>query len=140
MKTVFLGGTCGNNDWRKGFMLRCMERGVPKEAFFDPTVAEWNDEARANEARMKAAATHMIFYIASPKQEGNPLSAYSMVEATMALYDNPNTVVVFDNESLTGHALKAAAQACWDLQIRFPNAAIFGIPREAEDWLVGRLV
>lgn len=43
-KLVFLGGTCGNNNWRDGFIARMVARGCPAEWFFDPVVSEWNAE------------------------------------------------------------------------------------------------
>jgi hypothetical protein len=137
---VFLGGTCGKNDWRKALIKHLAERGVDPSYLFDPVVPEWNDEAQKNEENAKAKTTHFLFYLASPKEEGNPLSAYSMVEATMALYDNPDgSVVVFDNEGMPAHATKAMNQTLKVLKKRFPSANIFATVTEAEDWLVSKL-
>lgn len=127
-KLVFLGGTVGNNGWREGFVKHFTDLGVDGNLFFNPVVADWNEEAQKNEERAKKEASHFLFYLADPKQDGNPLSAYSMVEATMALYDSPETtVVVFDSEGITGHALKAFNQAQKVLRKRFPNANIFSL-------------
>ncbi len=100
-KLVFLGGTVAKNEWRNGFIEALVKRGVPRESLFNPDVKDWNKEAQQREEIAKKEAGYLVFYIADPKQEGNPLSAYSMVEATMALYDQSNrTVVVFDTEGM----------------------------------------
>ncbi len=134
------GGTAAKNGWRAGFVQELVQRGIPASAFFDPVVADWNKEAQEREEAAKRDATHLIFYIADPRQEGNPLSAYSMVEATMALYDKPGlTVVVFDTEGMEGHPLKAMNQTLKVLKTRFPNANIFGSKAEAIDWFARNL-
>lgn len=139
-KLVFLGGTVANNNWREGFIERLVASGVNREVLFNPAVKDWNKEAQEKEEAAKKEASHFMFYIADPKQEGNPLSAYSMVEATMALYDNPQkTVVVFDTEGISGHALKATNQTLNVLKKRFPNCNIFATVAEAENWLVANL-
>jgi hypothetical protein len=138
---VFLGGTCGNNIWRPGFIEALVALGVPAESLFDPVVEHWDEAAQRNEEEKKAAATHMLFYIADPKFEGVGISAYSLVEATMALYDRPDsTVVVFDLTGITlKHVIKAMNQACNVLKKRFPEANIFATQQEAIDWLAREL-
>lgn len=139
-KLVFLGGTAGGNPWRDGVIAALVARGVDPAALFNPVVNDWNEEAQRREEQAKAEASHLVFYIADPKQDGNPLSAYSMVEATMALYDKPErTVVVFDVEGMSGHPLKAMNQALKVLKARFPQANIFGTRHEAIDWLAAQL-
>lgn len=140
-KLVFLGGTVGNNPWRKGFITSLVEKGIDRDCLFDPVVADWNAQAQAREEAAKAAATHMVFYLASPMQEGNPLSAYSMVEAAMALYDMPKTtVVVFDNTGIEGQFLKAVKQCERVLRKRFPEATILGSLEEALAWFYIELI
>lgn len=140
-KLLFLGGTSANNKWRDGFTDALISRGVPAGAIFNPVVADWNEEAQANEEHAKANASHLLFYIGSPMQEGNPLSTYSMVEATMALYDkNDRTVVVFDPAGIEGHFLKALHQTRKVLQSRFPGARIYDSADAAIDALAGDLV
>lgn len=140
-KLVFLGGTAGGNPWRDGFIEALVGRGASRDAFFNPVVADWNEGAQRREEAAKAEASHLVFYIADPNQHGNPLSAYSMVEATMALYDKAErTVVVFDSDGMTGHPLKAMNQTLRVLKARFPGANIFGTRREAIDWLAAQLV
>ena len=139
-KLVFLGGTAANNEWRHGFMNRLVGRGVELKQLFNPVVKDWNAAAQAKEEAAKRDASYQIYYLAAPMQDGNPLSAYSMVEATMALYDKPKTtVIVFDTSGMEGHALKAMKQTEKVLRVRHPNAKIFGTSKDAEDWLVGQL-
>lgn len=138
-KFVFLGGTAANNNWRESFTEALAVHGL-SEYLFNPVVKDWNEEAQRREEEAKANASHLVFYIAAPKQDGNPLSAYSMVEATMALYDKPEiSVVVFDIEGMEGHPLKAMNQTLKVLKKRFPTANIFGTPKEATDWLTKQL-
>jgi len=139
-KLVFLGGTAGGNPWRERFIEALVGRGASRDALFNPVVKDWNEEAQRREETAKAEASHLVFYVADPKQDGNPLSAYSMVEATMALYDKAErTVVVFDTDGMSGHPLKAMNQALKVLRTRFPNANIFGTRQEALDWLAAQL-
>ena len=137
---VFLGGTAANNPWREQLTTNLIRRGISPHVLFNPVVPDWNEEAQAREETAKADATHHVYYIADPMQPDNPLSAYSMVEATMALYDQPNTaVVVFDTVGMEGHPLKAMKQCAKVLRRRFPEANIFTSREEAEDWLLGQL-
>jgi len=144
-KLVFLGGTCGKNNWRKPLIDKLVSRGVSADCLFNPVVDDWNEAAREAEERAKENASHMLFYIANPYLEGSTLSAYSMVEATMSLYDSmgfdtlPSTIVVFDSTDIEGHSLKAFNQVEKVLRKRFPNAMIFGSLEEATDKLVDLL-
>jgi len=139
-KLVFLGGTAAKSNWRDGLIEALVDRGVLADALFNPVVKDWNTEAQRREEAAKAEASHLVFYIADPKQEGNPLSAYSMVEATMALYDKPEcTVVVFDTDGMNGHPLKAMNQTLKVLKARFPDANIFGMRQDAINWLATQL-
>lgn len=142
-KLVFLGGTVGNNNWRDLVIKSLSELSsmqIDVSQIFNPVVKDWNDEAQAKEEEAKKNATHFLFYIADPKQEGISLSAYSMVEATMALYDNQEkTVVVFDEEGIAGHSLKAMKQTQKVLKARFPNANILASQSEALNWLKSEL-
>lgn len=137
---VYLGGTCGNNNWRTRFIDAVTASGVPAESLFNPVVADWNAEAQEREEAAKREATHHLYYIADPQQEGNPVSAYSMVEATMALYDHPETaVVVFDASGMPAHAAKASAQTARVLRARFPDAHILDSFDAAVQWFIKQL-
>lgn len=139
-KEVFLGGTAANNNWRDGIIAALAERGVPTDGLFNPVVPNWNAEAQAREEASKESADFLVFCIADPKQEGNPLSAYSLVEATMALYDKSDrAVVVFDTEGMSGHPLKAMNQCLKVLKTRHPNANILGTRQELVEWLAKNL-
>ncbi len=127
VKQVFLGGTCGGNNWREGFIAALMCKGVPASALFNPVVKDWNAEAQAREEKSKAEADILVFYIADPKTPGINISAYSLVEATMALYDKPERAfVIFDSEGQEAHVVKALNQAQKVLKTRFPSGNIFG--------------
>ena len=135
-KLVFLGGTCGNNTWRDGLIERLIGRGVPTETLFNPVVADWNQEAQQREDEAKKNATFNLFYLGDPQQAENRVSFYSLLEATMGLYDAPTrTIVVFDTSGMPKPAEKSNIKACQDLQKRFSGALIFGTLAEDEDWL-----
>ena len=139
MGSIFLGGTCGSNDWREGFIDSLVKRGVPEADLFNPVVKDWNAEAQAREEEAKDTATCLFFYLGSPEKGSKALSAYSMVEATMALYDKPErTVVVFDYTGIPDAARKSLEQTEQVLRTRFPDAAIVQGLEEAENLLVAR--
>jgi len=140
-KLVFLGGTVGNNPWRTKFIQDLVSHGVEHSKLFNPVVADWTEEAQRREEVAKRNASHLMFYLGTPKMDGIPLSTYSMVEATMALYDRAeDTVVVFDPEGIDSvHSLKAYKQTEKVLRARFPNANIFSTLQEATDWFVKEL-
>lgn len=138
---LFLGGTCGNNTWRKTFTKKLLAMGVDKEVIFDPVVDDWNAEAQKAEEAAKKKASHHLYYLADPQQPGNPMSFYSAVEATMALYDREKkTVVIFDDKGIKGQFLKAFNQMKDVLQERFPKAAIFDDLDDALKWLGKELI
>ena len=134
-KVIFLGGTTGANKWRDGFTDTLVARGVSSHDIFNPVVEHWDEAARATEEKVKAECGYLMFYLGNPGN-GQP-SAYSMVEATMALYDKPErTVVLFDTAGFEGHALKAMTQSFNVLKVRFPDANIFLGQESAIDWFV----
>lgn len=141
MKIVFLGGTCGNNAWREGLISRLTAAGVHPDSLFNPVVPDWTPDMQSKEEQVKAVADYLLFYIGNPMQDGSMLSAFSMVEATMALYDKPErTVVVFDAASISGHQLKSHKRTCDVLTARFPQARIFPELDPAEAWLLKELL
>lgn len=138
--SVFLGGTVANSNWRTDFISALVQAGVDSESIYNPVVPDWTPECQAAEDAAKATAKYNLFYICDPKQEGNPVSVYSLVEAVMGMYDRPCcTVVVFDNAGYSGHALKSLDKSEKDLRKRFPNGLIFGTREAALQFLIDKL-
>ncbi len=137
---LFLGGTVGNNPWRQHLINVFQKHNIDMKKIFNPVVKDWNEEAQKREEEMKKKASHLLFFLGSPFQLGIPLSAYSMVEATMALYDRPkDTVIVFEPDGIVGHSLKSYKQTERVLRARFPKANIFSSLNDASNWLVKEL-
>lgn len=138
---VFLGGTAGNNHWREERVIpELLARGISEKALFNPIVSDWNEEAQAKEDEVKRTADYMLFVISNPLTPGNEVSAYSLVEAVMALYDDPNrTVVALDTTGMSPHVTRAMVKAFKDLRRRFPGAPIFDSLDEAINWLARHL-
>lgn len=137
--TIFLGGTCANNNWREGFTEALTSRQIPASDIFNPVLpagVEWTSEDAVKESAAKRLADIVVFYIADPKQDGNTFSAYSTCEAIMALYDDPQrAVVIFDDTGMSGHPIKAMTQIRRDLIARFPEQQIHSSPLDAVDYI-----
>ncbi len=138
---VFLGGTVGENHWREEQVIPALlGQGIPAAWLFNPVVADWNEQAQRREDAAKRAATYLLFVIANPGTPGNEVSAYSLVETVMALYDQPERVVVaLDATRLSPPVAKAMRKAFADLSARFPQAPIFAEIGEATSFLASRL-
>lgn len=138
---VFLGGTCGVNEWRKDEAIPFLtELGVPQSAIFDPVVDDWDAAAQANEDRVKREAAVLLFYVASPGTGASDVSAYSLVEAVMSLYDEPGrAIVVFNTAGMSPHVTKALDKSERDLRGRFGDALVFGNLRQALREVAARL-
>jgi hypothetical protein len=137
---LFLGGTCGANDWRNSFTQELVSRGVSANDIFNPVVADWTPECQAAEDQAKSNASHNLFFIANPLTPGNETSGYSLVELTMGLYDSPEkTVGVLDTSALSPSVAKALKKAFADLKARFPNGHIFDTLEDAIDYFVYEL-
>lgn len=138
-RLIFLGGTAGTNPWRGPFIEQLVRRGVKRESCFDPVVADWNDEARAREERAKRDADLLLFYLADPMQPGLPVSAYALVEATLAVCNDPaRTLLVFDVESVSGHARKVLEQSEKLLREQGPGVPMFRSLEPAASWIAER--
>lgn len=142
-KQVFLGGTCGDNNWREQTVIPALlARGVPEQAVFNPVVEHWDAAAQAREDECKRTAAYMLYVIASPDpttQTAN-VSAYSLVELVMSLYDAPGrTVAVFDTTGMAKHTAKAINKSAQDLRARFPGLPVFTAYEDAVEWLAERL-
>lgn len=137
---VFLGGTCGQNEWRKGFLRQATSVGFPAEMFFNPVVENWDEAAQQREEVAKRDCLVNLFYLADPFEADNRVSFYSLCEAIMGLYDNPQkTVVIFDDSGMPPHAAKSMKKAQQDLRKRFPDGNIFSSYDELFNYLA-RLV
>ena len=143
---VFLGGTVSQtNLWRPNLIRACHQAlppgNPPLYELFDPVVKEWNAEARRAEERAKTRASIHFYYLASPRgTDSTAVSTYSLMEATMALYEHPdNTVVAINNEGITGGPRLSMDQAKAVLRTKFPNAVVDSI-NEALKILILKLV
>jgi hypothetical protein len=127
MKGLFLGGTCANNRWREEIVIpTLLKSGVPENAIFNPNLGPgmWNEEAQTLEDQAKQSCALMVYYIGDTR-DGSGVSLYSAVEATMALYDDPErTLVVIDPTGTEGHVKQALNKIVKDLRRRFPKAVI----------------
>ncbi|MGB7922270.1 MAG: hypothetical protein WCF57_03395 [Pyrinomonadaceae bacterium] len=127
MNDVFLGGTCAHNRWREEIVIPALlKSGVPETAIFNPNLGPgmWNEGAQILEDQVKQSCALMVYYVGDTK-DGTGVSLYSAVEATMALYDDPErTIVVIDPAGTEGHVTKALNKTLQDLRTRFPNAVI----------------
>lgn len=131
-KMIFLGGTVGKNYWRDAFIGQLKDLGIIDEQIFNPIVTHWDDSARAREEEMKLVCSHHLYYIGNPAVNVNRLSAYSMVEATMSLYDRPDTtVIVFDYNGIGADVISSLKQTEYVLKIRHPRAKIVNSLDEA---------
>lgn len=92
---------------------------------------------------MKATADYQLYVIASPdptSQTAN-VSAYSLVELVLALFDKPErTVACFITDGMAKHTAKAINKAVQDLRERFPGAPIFTEYDHLVEWLASRLI
>jgi hypothetical protein len=149
MQMVFLGGTAGNpadpayNRWREDRVIPVLcAVGIPADCLFNPVVTDWNSEAQRREDEIKSDPnTFMLYVITNPRTSGSEVSAYSLVELVIALYDEPKrTVVAFDTSELSPNTAKALTKAISDLRKRFPSAPIFDSIEDATSWLAGRLL
>jgi uncharacterized phage-like protein YoqJ len=140
---IFLGGTIGANNWRTEIVIPALiERGVPAETLFNPVVEHWDRQAQEREDEVKHTADYLFYVLASPDPHGQTsnVSAYSLVEATMHLYDaSERTIVVLDTTGMPRHTTKAMTKAINDLRKRFPNAPIFDDYASAIEYLVQKL-
>jgi hypothetical protein len=111
-RLVFLGGTVGQNPWRKELMRLLDALGAPAGRCFDPVVPAWTAAAREREEHAKRDASLLVFYLGDPQEPGNPVSAYSLLEAGLAVCNDPlRTLLIFDLDGLTGHARQQLEQS-----------------------------
>ena len=124
-RLIFLGGTAGCNNWREEFIGRLVERGVPREWF--------------GESVTQRDAALLVFYLGDPKEPGNPLSAFSLVEATVAACKNPDrSLLIFEPAGLEDHARQVYEQTEALLREQCPKLPIFRGTGPALDWIAER--
>lgn len=80
---IFLGGTCNEDPWRNQLISKL------KVSYFNPVVANWNEQAKALEDMLKPKAAALVFVI-TPNQKG----FYSIAELTNAANANEQKVIV----------------------------------------------
>lgn len=139
-KLVFLGGTCGKNNWRDALIAALVARGVAADKLFNPVVADWTPECQVREDQAKETANLVVYYLADPG-DGTGISTYSLVEATMALYDQKDrAVVVFDRTGMApkSHPEKVMKKVEADLRKRFPDATVLNAD-QLSDFLAKKL-
>lgn len=137
---IFLGGTIGANNWRTEIVIPAfIERGISEDELFNPVFEHWGPKEHAIEDEAKRTANYLFYVLASPNPLGSTtnVSAYSLVEATMGLYDEPERiVVVVDTTGMPKHTEKAMKKAMRDLRMRFPDGPIFDNYEEAVEYVV----
>lgn len=79
---VFLGGTCNDDPWREEVMKGLDERGVP---YFNPVVADWNEEAQKREEEIKAKPDTIQLFVITSKMTG----VFSIAEVVASACEDP---------------------------------------------------
>lgn len=98
---VFLGGTCNDDPWREEVMKGLDERGVP---YFNPVVADWNEEAQKREEEIKAKPDTIQLFVITSKMTG----VFSIAEVVAAAYtDDQHTVLGVVKDGFTEAQLKS---------------------------------
>ena len=113
---LFLGGTCGNSKWRDELIPLLDEKGI---TYFNPVTEEWNDEAKKREDDAKKNSRYLLFVITDPKaKDGEHISPYSLVEASVCVCRYPNrTIVCFlATEDMPKHLKSALKKIQQDLK------------------------
>lgn len=141
---IFLGGTVGGNKWRTEIVIPALlERGIPESMLFNPVAEHWGRQEQEREDKVKRTAKYLLYVLASPDPHGSTanISAYSLVEAIMHLYDAPDrTLVMLDTTGMAKHTAKAMTKAVSDLRARFPAAPIFYSYEDAINYLVTKML
>lgn len=83
--TVFLGGTCGDSKWRGEIKKVLKSVGF---GWFDPVVADWNEEAQAEELKQRANCD-ICLYVITPEMKG----VYSIAEVVDDSNKRPEKVI-----------------------------------------------
>lgn len=123
---VFLGGTCGSNNWREEKFFPLLDAYmISRDLAFNPVLppGQWNEEFQKIEDEVKQTARYNLFYISNPQGDsseefaenvvnagyvaGADVSAFSIFELTVAaLLDSERTLIVFNTEAVSEHTAK----------------------------------
>lgn len=99
--TIFLGGTCGNSDWREK-LIPFLKQNEFK--YFNPVVDDWTPECQAEENRIKDDPNTVNLFVITSDMIG----VYSIAEAVDCAHKNPRqTVFKFDPEGFNGAQVKS---------------------------------
>lgn len=77
---VFLGGTCGESDWRGSLTPELEKLGIE---YFNPVVPDWTPECIEIENREKNELCNTHLYIITPEMKG----VYSIAEMTNSVWE-----------------------------------------------------
>jgi hypothetical protein len=139
-KVLFLGGTTGN-DYREKITTLLLEAGVASRQIYNPVVEHWNEAAQQQEDAMKSDPSVLMLFYLGAHTDGSFLSFYSLHEATMGLYDDPDrTMVVFDYTNMVPRAAKRLKKVYNDLKKRFPEAPLVESVEDAATMLLSVLL
>lgn len=111
---VFLGGTCGKNDWRDRIMPELDRLGI---TYFNPVVPNWTPECQLAEDFHKETAGIQVYYLGNPMDPLVPeVSAYSCFELGCAGTDM--LVAIAIDEWNNTHLQKAMYKIAADLALK----------------------
>jgi len=125
-----LFGTCGNNEWRYGFVNELVARGVSREELFNPVLpvgVEWNDEHQKKEDKVKETAPLIFFHLGNPyKKGGCPFSQYSLQQLVHSCFDvNVETRGFVDKNAIKDpHAVKSFTKSFADMEKVTPGLTV----------------
>lgn len=92
---IFLGGTCGDSDWRSEFMAQWKKTTDSKVStkLFNPVVEEWTEECIKKENEVKSKAALNLFVI-TPEFKG----PYSFAEAVECSHSSKVFFAIYDKD------------------------------------------
>jgi hypothetical protein len=94
MKSVFLGGSCGNTTWRKDEAIPLL---VDKFSYFNPQVDKWTPDLVEIEAKNKEAADVLLFVV-----DGQTRALATLIEVTEWIVSKKKTVLLVIRDILDG--------------------------------------
>lgn len=125
---VFLGGTCGDSKWRDDLV-----EGL-KMDYFNPVVADWNEEAKQNEIREREQ-DDFVLYVITPKIVG----VYSIAEVSVDSVVRPEKTIFCvldkDGESTYTKQMKYSLEATKKLVEQYSHHPVFDNLDSLRDYL-----